>query len=159
MAFVASADTSTVEQAVEAVRMASRSLSRLLDADPSAIGVLEALDLRAPVDRTSVDALVRWKSHEFLRIAARDLVGLDSFETVGGALADLAANVFDAAVELSEVRGLAVIGMGKLGGCELNYALDVDVDSRVRSLRSIRPPRHAPAMRSSTSPADASASI
>jgi glutamate-ammonia-ligase adenylyltransferase len=127
MAFVAGADTSTVDQAVEAVRTASRSLSRLLDADPSAIEVLERLDRRQPVDRASVDALVRWKSHEFLRIAARDLVGLDSFEIVGGALADLAADVFDGALELSEVGGLAVIGMGKLGGGELNYASDVDV--------------------------------
>ncbi len=127
MAFVAGADTSTVEHAVEAVRTASRSLSRLLDADASAMAVLEQLDRRQPVDRASVDGLVRWKNHEFLRIAARDLVGLDAFAIVSAALADLAADVFDAAVELSDVHGLAVIGMGKLGGCELNYASDVDV--------------------------------
>ncbi len=80
-----------------------------------------------PVDRSSIDALVRWKRHEFLRIAARDLVGLEPFETVAGALADMAADVLDASVELASAAGLAVVGMGKLGGCELNYASDVDV--------------------------------
>jgi glutamate-ammonia-ligase adenylyltransferase len=112
---------------MDAVRMASRSLSRLLDADPEARGVLEHLSEREPVDRSSVDALVTWKRHEFLRIAARDLVGLDPFETVAGALADMAADALDASVELASADGLAVIGMGKLGGCELNYASDVDV--------------------------------
>jgi glutamate-ammonia-ligase adenylyltransferase len=107
--------------------MASRSLSRLLDADPGASDVLEHLDEREPVDRSSIDALVRWKRHEFLRIAARDLVGIEPFETVAGALADMAADVLDASVELASAAGLAVVGMGKLGGCELNYASDVDV--------------------------------
>ncbi len=117
----------TAERAVEAVRMASRSLSRLLDADPDARDVLVHLDDRAPVNRSSVDALVRWKRHEFLRIAARDLVGIDPFETVAGALADMAADVLDASVELASAAGLGVVGMGKLGGCELNYASDVDL--------------------------------
>jgi glutamate-ammonia-ligase adenylyltransferase len=112
---------------MEAVRIASRSLSRLLDADPDARDVLERLSERDPVDRTSIDALVKWKRHEFLRIAARDLVGIDPFETVAGALADMAGDVLEASVELASATGLAVVGMGKLGGCELNYASDVDV--------------------------------
>ena len=74
----------------------------------------------------------RWRARsdlEMLRIAARDLLGLDSFETVGAALADLAQRVLDGAPCCfpTPQRPMAVIGMGKLGGRELNYASDVDV--------------------------------
>src|SRR5687767_3732519 len=120
-------DAPAVEDVATVVRNASRSLSRLLDSDADAPTVLEHLDDRAEVETSSVDALVRWKRHEFLRIAARDLLELDPFETVAAALAAMAADVLDAAVGLSGAEGLAVIGMGKLGGRELNYASDVDV--------------------------------
>jgi hypothetical protein len=116
-----------VGDAESIVRNASRSLGRLLDRDDTAVDVLANLDTRVVVDRTSPDALVRWKSHEFLRIAARDLVGIDELDRIGAALAAMAADVFAAAVELAEADGLAVIGMGKLGGRELNYSSDVDV--------------------------------
>ncbi|HKR48937.1 MAG TPA: bifunctional [glutamine synthetase] adenylyltransferase/[glutamine synthetase]-adenylyl-L-tyrosine phosphorylase [Pseudonocardiaceae bacterium] len=58
------------------------------------------------------------------------------FEQVGAALAELAVGVLRAAlaVAVTEVAGqdgrpprLAVIGMGKCGGAELNYVSDVDV--------------------------------
>ena len=120
-------DAPAVEDVEIVVRNASRSLARLLESDPDALAVLESLDRRAPVDASSVDGLVRWKRHEFLRIAARDLLHLDAFEPVAAALAAMAANVLDAAVGLAGADGLAVIGMGKLGGRELNYASDVDV--------------------------------
>ncbi|MEY2452171.1 MAG: [glutamine synthetase] adenylyltransferase / [glutamine synthetase]-adenylyl-L-tyrosine [Acidimicrobiaceae bacterium] len=117
-----------VDDAESVLRNASRSLARLLDTDPDAHAVLEHLDQRAPVDTSSVDGLVRWKRHEFLRIAARDLLRIDAFEPVAAALAMMAADVLDAAVGLTHGgEGLAVIGMGKLGGRELNYASDVDV--------------------------------
>ena len=117
----------TVQGAELVVRGASRSLARLLDSDSEARTVLEDLDARHPVDDSSIDALVRWKQREFLRIAARDLLAVDEFDAVAAALAAMAADVFDAAVRLAEIDGLAVIGMGKLGGRELNYASDVDV--------------------------------
>ena len=117
----------TVDSAEQVVRTASRSLGRLLDSDPAARSVLEDLDRRLPVEDESVDALVRWKRHEFLRIAARDLLALDAFDVVAAALSAMAADVFDAAVRLAGAEGLAIIGMGKLGGRELNYASDVDV--------------------------------
>lgn len=120
-------DAPVVEHARTVVRNASRSLGRLLDSDPAAGDVLERLDDRAPVDASSVDGLVRWKQHEFLRIAARDLLGLDDFERVVAAISLLATDVLDSAVRLAGGDGLAVIGMGKLGGGELNYASDVDV--------------------------------
>src|SRR3954453_12013347 len=104
-----------VEQARTAVRSASRSLSRLLENDPDASGVLEHLDDRPPVDTSSVDHLVRWKQHEFLRIAARDLLALDGFERVVALISAMAADVLDAAMQLAGGDGLTVIGMGKLG--------------------------------------------
>src|SRR5690242_20419489 len=79
-------DVLAAASAEEAVRAASRSLSRLLDNDPDARGVLERLSQRAPVDPSSVDALVRWKRHEFLRIAARDLLHIEPLEATAAAL-------------------------------------------------------------------------
>ena len=63
---------------------------------------------------------------------ALDLLDLASLEQTTAALADLAAAVLESAVRLAGggeggEDGLAVVGMGKLGGRELNYASDVDV--------------------------------
>jgi glutamate-ammonia-ligase adenylyltransferase len=115
-------DDKALRDAVVAVAAASRFLTRLLLADSHALDVLVRLDHRMPVGR---DDVPRWKRLELLRIAARDLTGRDSLEAVGAALAALADDILDAAV--GDVEGLAVIGMGKLGGRELNYASDVDV--------------------------------
>ncbi|MEV4253223.1 bifunctional [glutamine synthetase] adenylyltransferase/[glutamine synthetase]-adenylyl-L-tyrosine phosphorylase, partial [Spirillospora sp. NPDC049652] len=69
-----------------------------------------------------------------LMLAARDLTGELDVAEVAAALADLAAAALAAglAVARAEVPGhdacrLAVIGMGKCGGRELNYVSDVDV--------------------------------
>jgi glutamate-ammonia-ligase adenylyltransferase len=109
---------------------ASRSATRLIHADPAALDVLARLDTAVPDGADAdIDELVRWKRLEQLRIMARDLLGLDDLETTTAALADLAAAVLRGAVRLAvaESGGLAIIGMGKLGGRELNYASDVDV--------------------------------
>jgi [glutamine synthetase] adenylyltransferase / [glutamine synthetase]-adenylyl-L-tyrosine phosphorylase len=68
-------------------------------------------------------------------LAARDLTGALAVEDVAGELADLAAAVLSAglAVALAGLPDdaapcrLAVVGMGKAGGRELNYVSDVDV--------------------------------
>jgi glutamate-ammonia-ligase adenylyltransferase len=70
-----------------------------------------------------------------LALAARDLSGEVAVEDVAGELADLAAAALTAglAVALAGLPAdapgcrLAVIGMGKAGGRELNYVSDVDV--------------------------------
>jgi glutamate-ammonia-ligase adenylyltransferase len=70
-----------------------------------------------------------------LALAARDLSGEVAVEDVAGELADLAAAALTAglAVALAALPAdapacrLAVIGMGKAGGRELNYVSDVDV--------------------------------
>jgi len=112
---------------VVAVVSASRSLTQLLATDAAALGVLAELG-RRPVPATGTpDELARWKRLEYLRIAARDLTGLDLLPAVGAALSALADDVLRAAVALAGAEGLAVIGMGKLGGGELNYASDIDL--------------------------------
>ena len=113
--------------AVVAVTGASRSLTDLCMRDERAVDVLADLHTRPARDGDDVEALGRWKRLELLRIAARDLLGHDDLVAVGEALAALAAEVLDAASGLAGVAGLAVIGMGKLGGRELNYASDIDV--------------------------------
>ncbi|MFQ5736177.1 MAG: bifunctional [glutamate--ammonia ligase]-adenylyl-L-tyrosine phosphorylase/[glutamate--ammonia-ligase] adenylyltransferase [Thermodesulfobacteriota bacterium] len=92
-------------------------------------------------------ALRQYKHKEFLRIGARDLLGISSLEETVGELSDLASAALDAAVEFAvgsvkkahgrplctggdgEVREaeFAVIGMGKLGGRELNFSSDIDI--------------------------------
>ncbi|MUL40986.1 bifunctional [glutamine synthetase] adenylyltransferase/[glutamine synthetase]-adenylyl-L-tyrosine phosphorylase [Streptomonospora sp. PA3] len=70
-----------------------------------------------------------------LRLAGRDLTGAADLEAVGAELADLAAAVLEAALAVARAEDpdqaalcrLAVIGMGKCGGRELNYVSDVDV--------------------------------
>ncbi|MGH2996288.1 MAG: DUF294 nucleotidyltransferase-like domain-containing protein, partial [Gaiellaceae bacterium] len=69
--------------------------------------------------------LRRFRRRALTRVAARDLAGAGLEEVVAEVTA-VAEVCLEAAVR--EVGGgLAVIGMGKLGGAELNYASDVDV--------------------------------
>ena len=141
MAFTSLADTQpTVIERLDAgpglaasvvsVLAASRSLTRLVLTESSAIDVLANLDRPVEVKATGIEELARRKRLELLRIAGRDLLGLDSLEEVACALANLADAVLAGACQLAQLEGnrsLAVIGMGKLGGQELNYSSDVDV--------------------------------
>lgn len=113
--------------ALVAVLGASRALTRLLEQDDRAFDVLRHLDRPVEVDGPSVEHLGRAKQRELLRIAARDLTGRDDLEATGAALAALAAAVLDGACTVVGTDRLAVIGMGKLGGGELNYSSDIDV--------------------------------
>ena len=70
-----------------------------------------------------------------LHLAARDLTGAVTVDETAVELADLAAAALEAALAVARSQlpadpapaRLAVIGMGKCGGRELNYASDVDV--------------------------------
>jgi [glutamine synthetase] adenylyltransferase / [glutamine synthetase]-adenylyl-L-tyrosine phosphorylase len=69
-----------------------------------------------------------------LRVAARDLTALTSFEESSAELADLAVATLGAALRIArsnepdaDTCRLAIIAMGKTGGRELNYHSDVDV--------------------------------
>ncbi len=81
-------------------------------------------------------AALRVAYHQrLLHLAARDLTGQITFDEVAAELADLAAAAMEAALAVARSQlpagsapvRLAVIGMGKCGGRELNYASDVDV--------------------------------
>jgi len=119
-------------RALVAVVAASHSLARLCENDPAALETLSALDQPVPVRAHDPEELAGRKQLELLRLAARDLVGMDPLEKVGDGLAALADKVLEVALHLSGARDLgghrlAVIAMGKLGARELNYASDVDL--------------------------------
>lgn len=89
--------------------------------------------LPAPVGERDGAALLHHAYRtRVLHLAGRDLTGVTAFDDVSAELADLAAAAVEAALAVAraEVPGdcrLAVIGMGKCGGGELNYVSDVDV--------------------------------
>lgn len=102
-------------------------------ADPTA-----AVPVAAAPGPDGVDAMRRAYRQRLLRIAATDLTSrepLTRLPGVAAALADLAAAALEAALALARAElddhgasvRLAVIGMGKTGGRELNYVSDVDV--------------------------------
>lgn len=91
---------------------------------------------RAVGDGTAVlDALRVAYRRALLVLAARDLTGSVSVDDATAELADLAAAALDAGLAVARAAlaptappvRLAVIGMGKCGGRELNYVSDVDV--------------------------------
>ncbi|HEY6745226.1 MAG TPA: bifunctional [glutamine synthetase] adenylyltransferase/[glutamine synthetase]-adenylyl-L-tyrosine phosphorylase [Mycobacteriales bacterium] len=89
---------------------------------------------RGATDEVITDLRVAYRRH-LLELAARDLAGEIGVDEVGATLATLADRTLSAglAVALAGLRDgapearLAVIGMGKCGGRELNYVSDVDV--------------------------------
>jgi len=92
---------------------------------PDASGYLEVMTAAAGIGASGVRLE---KRRRLLEIAARDLAGEIGVSEVGRALADLASASLQAMLKvIGAPEGLAVIGMGKLGGRELNYASDIDV--------------------------------
>ncbi len=127
------------------IASASDALVDLLATSPSAVEVLcgdlaprgasrVAADVAAALDdvepQTAPARLAEVQRLGLLRCAARDLLGAADTPTVAGELAELAEGVLRGALTYvggDDGGGLAVIGMGKLGGRELNYVSDVDV--------------------------------
>ncbi|NUS81179.1 MAG: bifunctional [glutamine synthetase] adenylyltransferase/[glutamine synthetase]-adenylyl-L-tyrosine phosphorylase, partial [Streptomyces sp.] len=89
----------------------------------------------AGAGRPRPDALRIAYRRALLAIAARDVCGTTDVAQAAAELADLATATLRAALEIAAeeqpedaaVCRLAVIGMGKCGGQELNYVSDVDV--------------------------------
>jgi glutamate-ammonia-ligase adenylyltransferase len=114
---------------------------------PSEAGLRRALlsavgadpDARTPVasgsHATVLDALRVAYRRRLLVLAGRDLADDLSVDDVAAELADLAAAALDAALAVARAElgpdvepvRLAVLGLGKCGGRELNYVSDVDV--------------------------------
>lgn len=85
-----------------------------------------------------LDALRRLYRREILRIGARDILGEADLVTVTAELSHLADALVQAACIIAQQQlaerfpnppstPYAVIGLGKLGGCELNYSSDIDI--------------------------------
>jgi glutamate-ammonia-ligase adenylyltransferase len=94
-----------------------------------------------------LDALRRFRRREMLRIGVRDLLRLATVQETTDSLSDLACLLIHAAYEIVDAdlkrqygvpmhhdrqgrwveTKFTVIGMGKLGGHELNYSSDVDL--------------------------------
>jgi [glutamine synthetase] adenylyltransferase / [glutamine synthetase]-adenylyl-L-tyrosine phosphorylase len=129
--------------AVVAIATASHSLLAALIQDPDATAVIadRAVLTRAATEtdyRSNVADVLdsddpsaelrRRKRRSLVRIAARDLLGMADLPATALELAFLAQACIGAALEIAKPDvAMAVIGMGKLGGRELNYASDVDV--------------------------------
>ena len=107
-----------------------------------------ALDLAQSLGAMSrrearMNALRRFKYRHLVRIGARDLLGDADLAVTTEELAHLADAVLGAAWRLADAAlaaqygtprdadgretGMAVVGMGKLGGEELNYSSDIDL--------------------------------
>ncbi len=85
-----------------------------------------------------LDRLRLFKQQELLRITALDLLGVATLPEVARQLSDLADVCIQSALEACDLElrsqipmegalPLVVIGMGKLGGRELNYSSDIDL--------------------------------
>ena len=99
------------------------------------------------LDNNTPQILRKFKKREYIRIGLRDLLGKTDFEETGrdlSVLADLSLQVAYEYVDqkMKEKYGVpyykennkekkevefAVLGMGKLGGLELNYSSDIDL--------------------------------
>ncbi|GAA1113733.1 bifunctional [glutamine synthetase] adenylyltransferase/[glutamine synthetase]-adenylyl-L-tyrosine phosphorylase [Nocardiopsis composta] len=108
-------------------------LLHTVGADPNSAA--PAADLEAFGSEGPAPALRAAYHRRVLRLAGRDLTGAADVAEVGAELADLAAATLDAALAIARAEApedaaacrIAVIGMGKCGGRELNYVSDVDV--------------------------------
>ncbi|NTV49991.1 MAG: bifunctional [glutamate--ammonia ligase]-adenylyl-L-tyrosine phosphorylase/[glutamate--ammonia-ligase] adenylyltransferase [Geobacteraceae bacterium] len=121
-----------------------------IDLSRSAEEIQDAVQAAAydVADLTSLQKALRcFKRHEIVRIAARDLIGLAPLEEVMNDLSDLASSTLQVAYQVcrrflirdhgvplldGEETGvreaeMTVIGMGKLGGRELNFSSDIDI--------------------------------
>jgi glutamate-ammonia-ligase adenylyltransferase len=122
----------------------------VLSSPPSRVGMEKALRATMgslTVTELKLEALRRFRRREMLKIGVRDLFRLATVEETTASLSHLASVLIQAAYEIidRDLRGeygvpmhlnregrwveaeFAVIGMGKLGGLELNYSSDVDL--------------------------------
>ena len=124
-------------------------LNRLIDVRRDEAATLAALRARIGAEndcQSLLPLLRRFKYQEMLRIAARDLNGIAPLEEVTAELSALASATLQIAYEVArrtlvaehgeplmetpngmQEADLTVLGMGKLGGRELNFSSDIDI--------------------------------
>ncbi|MES1925755.1 bifunctional [glutamate--ammonia ligase]-adenylyl-L-tyrosine phosphorylase/[glutamate--ammonia-ligase] adenylyltransferase [Salinisphaera sp. T31B1] len=122
-------------------------------ADTGRLNADEPVSIAPPPTHSDTDdfdaALRRYRDEHMALIAWRDLAGLDRLEDTLGALSELADQCIQAALDYAHAGvaerygtlldddgralSLIVIGMGKLGGGELNFSSDIDLIFAYRS--------------------------
>lgn len=98
---------------------------------------LESVVSRFREPESKINALVRTNQHEVLRIILGDISESMTFEAITAEIADLADATITVAMDLAREKlrprygdascDMVVLGMGKLGGRELNYSSDIDL--------------------------------
>src|ERR1700694_502650 len=100
-------------------------------ADPAAFArdeMARALEGAQHDDEASLKRRLRWlRQRVLLRVMARDLSRRASLDEVCGAMSDLAELEISTALRWLGAADLVVVGMGKLGGRELNVSSDIDL--------------------------------
>lgn len=132
-------------RAVVGLSDVSRSFTEAVRRDPSLLeplrqeGVLEReltsedllSDLRQKLESEPDTDIRHWKRSQMLRIMVRDIIGRADLMSITREVSTLAdaclIHCFEQARQAHPDVRMAIIGMGKLGGNELNYSSDVDV--------------------------------
>lgn len=108
------------------------------------VGALSKLSEGVDTIERMMSVLRRHRNGEFLRIGSRDLLGLADLKETTREISDLASASLEAAyrfafVALKKIHGaplctddnaeasFTIIGLGKLGGRELNFSSDIDI--------------------------------
>ena len=124
---------------------------RQIDVSKTQMGMVAELRARIPDEASLEDlqrGLRRFKAQEILRIGSRDLCGRDDLVSTTAELSALASSTLQRAYEICDrlVRleygaplleestpdnpkeaDYTIFGMGKFGGCELNFSSDFDL--------------------------------
>ncbi|HEY2388509.1 MAG TPA: bifunctional [glutamate--ammonia ligase]-adenylyl-L-tyrosine phosphorylase/[glutamate--ammonia-ligase] adenylyltransferase [Candidatus Binatia bacterium] len=125
---------------------APESWTEVLAPADAAVSVTDLVPPPAPPAGADLDAVVSalrgFKRRRMLRIAVRDLLYLATLEQTTAALTALAEDALEVAIGAVRSRlvadygdvvgadgplGFCVLGMGKLGGVELNFSSDIDL--------------------------------
>ena len=89
--------------------------------------MLGALRGKAGDEALFKQSLRRLRERVLMRVMARDLVAHAPLEEICGTMSELAEVTISAALDWLGAAELVVVGMGKLGGRELNVSSDIDL--------------------------------
>ncbi|MBI5117380.1 bifunctional [glutamate--ammonia ligase]-adenylyl-L-tyrosine phosphorylase/[glutamate--ammonia-ligase] adenylyltransferase [Candidatus Poribacteria bacterium] len=117
--------------------------TRILEGESSRLNIDKALGKFLDINPNFYESIQRFKNGELLRIGLRDILGLADIIEVTRELSSVAevmlARVYQKCLEEHVTRYgeplgenavpaiMTILGMGKIGGAEINYASDLDV--------------------------------
>jgi len=121
------------ERLTQPRRLAQPKTARQFSEEAQAVVASFTAEDGKQVALSALDALRRFQRWELLRIGVCDLLDLLDLPTVTLQLSNLADSLVDTCLHLASAQtgiptdGFAVLGLGKLGGQELNYSSDIDL--------------------------------